>query len=167
MSKDAGGFRLFTELLGNFSRIKISVIMKHYFFILTATLMISRNCSAQKKIIPPAAVEKAFAHQFPGTSTRWSKEGKTAFEADFIVAGTNTSAVYSATGVLLETEKKILITELPKTARDYILLHYKQQKIDEAARITRASGEINYEAEIKGKDVLFDKAGNFIKTVKD
>ena len=35
------------------------------------------------------------------------------------------------------------------------------------AKITKANGEMIYEAEIKGKDLLFDMNGNFIEEVKN
>jgi hypothetical protein len=45
--------------------------------------------------------------------------------------------------------------------------HYPGIAIGEAARITKANGETNYEAEIKGKDVVFDAKGKFLKEEKD
>jgi hypothetical protein len=36
-------------------------------------------------------------------------------------------------------------------------------KITEAGKVTDAKGRTRYEAEVKGKDMLFDEKGNFIK----
>jgi hypothetical protein len=36
-------------------------------------------------------------------------------------------------------------------------------KITEAGKVTDASGKTRYEAEVKGKDLVFDEAGNFLK----
>jgi len=36
-------------------------------------------------------------------------------------------------------------------------------KITEAGKVTDAKGRTQYEAEVKGKDMLFDEKGNFIK----
>jgi hypothetical protein len=39
--------------------------------------------------------------------------------------------------------------------------------VKETAKITKANGEVNYEVGIKGKDVLFDAKGKFLKEAKD
>jgi hypothetical protein len=36
--------------------------------------------------------------------------------------------------------------------------------IKEAARITDANGKTTYEAEVRGKDLIFDEKGNYLKT---
>ena len=50
------------------------------------------------------------------------------------------------------------------------LLHIKltgyMDKIKEMAHILKPNGEIEYEAEVKGKDVLFDKDGKFLSKEK-
>ena len=45
----------------------------------------------------------------------------------------------------------------------YVKQHYKGAKITEAGKVTDAQGKLSYEAEIKGRDVIFDKEGNFVK----
>lgn len=41
------------------------------------------------------------------------------------------------------------------------------KKITEAARIVDAGGQVTYEAEIGGRDYIFDAKGNFIKAEDD
>jgi hypothetical protein len=41
--------------------------------------------------------------------------------------------------------------------------HYPGAKISEAGKVTDANGKISYEAEVKGKDLVFDENGNFVK----
>lgn len=106
----------------------------------------------------PAQVKAAFAELHGGTKVSWEME-KLDYEAGFTVNGKETSEVYSAKGVLLETEVGIKTTELPAA----VLAKLKGTKIAEAAKITKADGTIIYEAEVKGKDHLFDSKGNFIK----
>lgn len=107
----------------------------------------------------PAAVKAAFAKNHPGLAkVSWEME-KTDFEAGFILNGKETSEVYAASGALLETEVEIKATELP----DAVKAKLKGQKIAEAAKITKANGTVVYEAEVKGKDLLFDAQGNAIK----
>jgi len=54
---------------------------------------------------------------------------------------------------------------LPANTIAYVKEHYKV-KITEAGKVTDAKGNTSYEAEVKGKDVIFDKDGNFVKAEK-
>ena len=66
-------------------------------------------------------------------------------------------------GNILETEIEIKVDALPANAKAYISKNYAGQKIKEATKITDNKGVVTYEAEIKGKDLIFDSNGNFIK----
>ena len=52
---------------------------------------------------------------------------------------------------------------LPAGVTNYVHSHYPGMKITEAGKVTDAEGKTRYEAEVKGKDMLFDENGNFIK----
>jgi hypothetical protein len=67
-----------------------------------------------------------------------------------------------ASGNIIEKEVEISLNELPTKAKEFVSKNYSGQKIKEAAKITDAKGIITYEAEVKGKDLLFDSYGNFI-----
>jgi len=43
----------------------------------------------------------------------------------------------------------------------------RAKKIKEAAKITDAKGVVTYEAEVTGKDLIFDASGKFLKEIKD
>ena len=77
------------------------------------------------------------------------------------------SATFDEKGTWLETESKIEINELPSGVVAYVEKNYKGQKIKEAAKLKLPGGVTNYEAEIKGKDLVFDASGKFIKESKD
>ena len=114
----------------------------------------------------PAEVKASFAKQYPGATARWEKEaGK--FEAGFKQNGNTMSALFEPNGTMTESEMDIKITELPATVLAYVKEHYKGKIIKEGAKITKADGTINYEAEVDGKDVIFDTNGKFLKEVKD
>lgn len=134
--------------------------MKRIFGILLATVCAATVANAQKvsanKV--PMPVKTAFAKLHPGTKVNWELEKKD-YEAGFTASGKKTSEVYSASGTLLETEVEIKSTELPSV----VLAKLKGMKIAEAAKITKADGTVNYETEVKGKDLLFDAKGNAIK----
>jgi hypothetical protein len=114
----------------------------------------------------PAAVKSAFAKQYPGTAAKWEKEdGK--FEAGFRLNGNTMSALYEANGTITETETGIKVASLPATVLAYVKEHYKGKTVKEGAKITKADGTVNYEAEVNGKDVIFNEAGKFLKEMKN
>jgi len=113
----------------------------------------------------PTAVKAAFSNNFPDTKAKWIKEGEN-FEAEFTFQQQEMSAVFTPSGSMLETEVEISIAALPASIPVYIKANYPGAPVKEVAKITAANGEISFEAEIKGKDLLFDEKGNFIKEVK-
>ena len=114
----------------------------------------------------PVAAKQAFVQKYPGLTGKWEKENGN-YEVNFKKDGKTMSAVIDAKGSILETETDIAIQELPAAVGPYIKMHYKGAAIKEAARIEKPNGEINYEAEVNKKDVLFDTNGKFIKEAKD
>lgn len=133
---------------------------------LVATLFAQKE-EKEKKATPPAAVKAAFEKAFPGAAkTKWEKEDGN-YEAGFTDKGQKMAAVYSPSGALRETEVSIKVAELPAAVLDYMKQHYKDATIQEAAKITKADGAVNYEAEVKKKDVIFDAKGKYIREEKD
>jgi hypothetical protein len=115
----------------------------------------------------PAQVKSAFSSKYPGVqNVNWEKENGL-YEASYKKDGQSCSALFKSDGTFTESEIDIKVAELPAAATEYLNEHFKGIEIKEASKITKASGEIMYEAAIKGKDVIFDSGGKFIKTVKD
>lgn len=113
----------------------------------------------------PKEVQDAFAKQYPAVKViKWDKE-KADFEASFDLNGLDNSVLMDAKGNILETETEI--KDLPKEALAYIKSKYPNQKITESAKITNSKGIVTYEAAIKGKDLIFDSKGTFVKEMKD
>ncbi|MFF9965382.1 hypothetical protein, partial [Pedobacter suwonensis] len=106
----------------------------------------------------PAAVKTAFTKSHPGVKVNWEME-KQNYEAGFTFNGKETSEVYSVAGALLETEVSIKASEFPAA----VMARLKGMKVAEAAKITKADGTVSYEAEVKGKDLLFDASGHPVK----
>lgn len=136
--------------------------MKRVF--VAVALLTTVSCIAQDA---PAAVQRAFSKNFPGTTVKkWDKEdGK--YEANFTKDGKTMSATFDAAGALEETETDIKVAELPSSVTNYIKTNYKGASIKEAAMITNGKGEKMYEAAVKGKDLLFDMQGKFLKEEED
>ena len=128
-------------------------------------MLLTISCSAQTTI--PAEVKTAFAKSFPNTTVKkWDKEDGN-YEANFSKDGKTMSATFDAKGNWLETETDIKVTELPAPVSSYVKTKYGNAAIKEAAVISNPQHKKLYEAEVKGKDLLFDEQGKFLKEEKD
>ncbi len=139
--------------------------MKKLIMLVAVATAINFTVQAQKidasKV--PSSVKTAFAKQYPGISVKWEKEdGK--YEAGFKQNGNTMSALFEPSGKLEESEMDIKVTDLPAPVLAYIKAHYKGKSIREGAKITKADGTVNYEAEVDGKDIIFDANGKYIET---
>ena len=140
--------------------------MKKKFALLIAGSILGLTAFSQKIVASkvPLPIKESFAKQFPGISPKWEKEdGK--YEASFKQDNYEMSALFEASGNMTESEIEISVAELPQLIKNYIKTHYSNAAIKEAAKITTANGKIEYEAALKGKDIIFDINGNFIKEV--
>ncbi|WP_018621533.1 PepSY-like domain-containing protein [Spirosoma luteum] len=114
-------------------------------------------------IVVPAAVKATVAKLYPGVKdVKWEKEDGN-YEAGLTHNGKKLSLVIDAKGNVLETETTIMGSALPASVQEYVAKHYAGKKIKEAAEIVDAKGKKTYEAEIGGKDLIFDAKGQFIK----
>ncbi len=139
--------------------------MKKIIFIVA--LCIGLSVSAQKKTTIPDAAKASFTKSFPAAmEVKWAKEDAN-YEVDFLLNGKKMSAEYDAKGMLIETELSVTASELPAAVMPYVNQHYKGAAIKGMAKVTKPNGEINYELGIKGKDVMFDAKGKFLKEEKD
>jgi len=120
-----------------------------------------------KKENVPAVVTAKFKTLFPKVDTViWGKEDKN-YEAEFKLNTLVISVLFDANGNELQTETVIAVTALPASATKYVKQHYNGALIKEASKIMDAKDVVTYEAEVSGKDVIFDSQGNFIKEVED
>ena len=115
-------------------------------------------------LVVPAVVKKALLQKYPkATKVTWEKE-KGNYEANWGgKSGEDTSVMFTPAGVFIEEVDAIKITDLPASVAAYVKEHYKGAKISEAGRVTDAAGKKMFEAEVKGKDFIFDESGKFIK----
>ena len=136
--------------------------MKKFFFasfvLLMGTAAFSQKLASSKV---PQAAKDAFAKAHPNTTAAWEREDAN-YEANFKEGGKAMSCVIDKRGTILETESPVTEAELPAAAKTYVAQHYKGKKAKEVAKIARANGEINYEVNYGGGDVLFDAAGKRI-----
>jgi hypothetical protein len=106
--------------------------------------------SAQAQTMVPVVVGKAFAKKFPDAKNiKWGKENAKEYEANFKLNNVNMSANYDLQGNLKETEKEILVKELPDEVVKAIQKKYVKAVIYEADKIEKQDGKIIYETDIK------------------
>ena len=111
----------------------------------------------------PQAVKNEFGSLYKGTKPgKWTKE-KDNYEAEFMVAGSEMSVLIDPSGKLLETETEMPVNALPQAVRDACAKNFAGKKIKEAAKIVDDKGAVKYEANIEGKDYLFDESGTQVK----
>jgi hypothetical protein len=112
----------------------------------------------------PAAVKTALQQKYPSASgVTWEKE-KGNYEANWGGASKeDNSVLFTPAGIFVELVVAMPVARLPAGVTDYVHAHYAGAKIAEAGKVTDAEGRTRYEAEVKGKDLLFDQKGNFLK----
>ncbi len=133
-------------------------------FIISVAMLCSVSAMAQNSTAVPAKVKSAFANSYTkAEKVKWQKEhGK--FEVSFVNGADKMSVVYNQDATVEETETAIPADKLPAIAKKYA---EAKGKIKETAIIVKADGSKVYEAEVNGKDLLFDMTGKFLKEVKD
>jgi hypothetical protein len=136
-------------------------------FLFLAVVLLATSMYAQKlkDAQVPAVVKSGFQKQYPNTKGTWERENGN-YEMTFKKEGSDVSVLINGNGTIVETETDIAVSQLPATASNYIKKHYKGQQVKEAAKIVKANGEVSFEAELKGKDILFDANGKFLREVK-
>ena len=142
--------------------------MKKMITFLAISLSITAaNAQKIKETDVPAVVKIAFVKMYPGIKTaQWDKENNQ-FEARFTNGSYIGSVLFDAAGKWTERETSIPVSKLPQKVKTYMQSNHKNEKLLGAAKIIKANREVNYEAEVKGKDLIFDANGNFIKEFKE
>jgi len=132
-------------------------------FALSSTTFAQEN-EANENIHVPAAVKTALHKKYPqATKVGWEKENGN-FEANWGgKSGEDNSVQFTPSGNFIEIVKAIPVNQLPSNVAIYVKQHYHGAKITEAGKVTNAKGNLSYEAEVKGRDVIFDKDGKFVK----
>jgi hypothetical protein len=127
----------------------------------TAGSLLSQRISGGKV---PAAVKSALIAKYPDAKgVTWERE-KGNFEANWGGASKeDNSVLFAPDGSFLEMVVAIPVANLPPRVHAYIKEHYQASKITEAGKISWPGGKMGYEAEVKGKDLVFDRQGNFTR----
>ena len=119
---------------------------------------------SKEKVVVPASVKSALSKKYPEASkVTWEKE-KGNYEANWGgKSGEDHSVQFTPSGTFIEIVNAISVNSLPKNIAPYVAKNYNGAKIKEAGKVTDAAGMETYEVEIKGKDLIFDLNGKFLK----
>ena len=132
---------------------------------LTELLLTAAVCAQDLKAaqVPPA-VRAALVKKYPSaTKVGWEKE-KGNYEANWGGRSKEDSSVtFTPEAAFVEIVVAIRVADLPAGVATYVKAHYPASKIKEAGRVVDAAGKVSFEAEIMGKDLIFDEKGNFVK----
>ncbi len=135
-------------------------------FAMSSTTFAQEN-ESNEHINVPNIVKHALQKKYPEVKkVTWEKEDGN-YEANWGgKSGEDNSVQFTPSGTFIEIVKAILVNSLPEPVIVYVNEHYKSTKITEAGKVTDAAGKTSYEVEVKGKDVIFDENGNFVKAEK-
>ena len=128
--------------------------------ILAVFAFVTIKANAQKMTADkvPSAVKESLTKIYPNAKgTKWDRENAD-YEASFKMDGKDMSVVFDAKGMEKEVETDIKFSELPIPVQTAL----KGKKVKEAA-IIKKGGKTFYEAEVGGKDLLFEADGKTVK----
>ncbi len=98
----------------------------------------------------PEAIQREFDQRFSGaTDVSWERENPKGWIAEFIWQDRNVVAIYSFTGLWVETKTQIQLSELPVPVKETIESFYPDWKIMVATKIENAKNEILYRTAIQ------------------
>jgi hypothetical protein len=132
-------------------------------FALSSTAFAQEN-ESNEHINVPSVVKTALKKKYPqATKVGWEKENGN-YEGNWGGKdGEANSVQFTPSGTFIEIVKEIPVSQLPSNVISYVKSHYKAN-VTEAGKVTDAKGKTFYEAEVHGKDVVFDEKGNFVKS---
>ena len=114
----------------------------------------------------PVAVTSKFSSLYPTSKAEQWKKEKGGYETKFVQNKVKTCVVIDSVGNVVKTTTDIAVSELPRSANDYVAKNYANQKIVEASKTTEADGTVKYETKVKEMQLCFDADGNFVKSEK-
>jgi hypothetical protein len=130
------------------------------------SIILTANAAAQdlKEKDVPATVKAAFFKKYPSEKkVSWEKE-KGNYEANWGgKSGEDSSALFTLSASFVKIAVAMQVNQLPAAVAVYVNKHYGAAKIKGAASVTDAAGKHLFEAEIKGKDLIFNEKGVFVK----
>lgn len=128
-----------------------------------------------KSQVPQAVIdafEKAFPNAKPSEFETETFEGRAVYEVEYKENGKEYELLYSADGILVQTEEEIDVKSLPEPVAQAVNKAYPEATIKEAEKLMKPDGTLTgYEVEIKteGKkiELELDVNGKILRTEKE
>ena len=154
--------------------------MKNIFFIVLLCFYSISNAQIGSKNKPekiiPQTVEAAFNLKFNNGDVVWFSrfqgryDNQQVYEGRFMFDNRYSIAVYTPDGELIAFLATVEYLEIPIKARDYLKKQYPNQKIIDAAFVTRGVNDLTYEIGIYIDDQysiqVFSNKGEFVKSTR-
>jgi len=125
-----------------------------FIFIIVTLVACQANAQKVKNSEVPENIKNELFKKYTVKKATWSKEPD-GYEASFKENEKEVSIVFSSTAEVLEVEREIKKSELPKTTLDILQRDFPDYKIEEVARI-ESKGVVTYEVEVEKGEVSFD-----------
>ncbi len=119
----------------------------------------------------PAKVKKTIKQKFPKAeiegASKEVEDGTTTYEVELEINDRSVDVTLKADGTILEIEREVPVTKLPKAVKKALAARYPEAKIEKVEEITKGEdGPVHYEVVIKTEVVLTAK-GKFVKAEED
>jgi len=134
---------------------------------LGASFILNSFAQQKKKEEVSALAKSAFTTKFPDAQKiKWSIEKPGEYEAEFLINGVETSAVFDASGKFIESETAIKESELAQPIKATLAKDFANYKLEEIEKSTDAKGTVTYEIAAKKDkkeyEIVFDKNGKLL-----
>ena len=131
------------------------------------TLLIVSCSEENENVNVPEVVKKSFTSQYPNVDkVEWGIENAGEYEAEFKLGKVEMSVVLDSLGAVLETETKIVETELPQAVKSALTKDFSGYKIENVVK-ANVKDSVFYEINVeKGKvesEIMFDVNGKLLK----
>ena len=143
-------------------------MLKRFIFILVAGLCLSGFVLAQDttKLVVPKKVKNRVLAMWPQTQAvpvTWTKEGAY-FKASLLIMEKPAFAIIDTTGKLIQVERRLHVTYLPKKIIDQLNKQYPGIEILDIYELTDAAGKVTYRTTYQFKQTtVFAADGTVVK----
>ncbi len=143
--------------------------MKKLLILMVAVMMSSLTFAqrVQEQDVP-VIVRTTIKEKFPQTNaqnTTWEKD-KEHYRAVYRDRDNDQYVKIRSNGRIMEIKEKVNEDVLPANMRNYVENNYSGHRIKEVHKTTDENGNVTYHTEVKGKNLIFDRNGNYLREEK-
>lgn len=143
--------------------------MKNKTLLLLALVILAACGEKKQKSTPPEKTVEVFRNLRPNAVIdQWNDESPI-WEAKYTDGSEKGAISFDQDSNVTETELVLSEHELPnlEMVKSFIIANYPQEKMIRCEKFTKIGGDITYEVQVTGKELVFDSAGNFLAEEPD